>query len=402
MTQRFYRNSIIPGVTIIALLLMAILATAQDETEVDEALIERGAYLAEIGQCIECHTPPYEEYANLMELDQDQLIKLSMFYADTIATEDELLAGGRPLDLGPMGIIFSSNITPDEATGIGLWTDEELEITIRLGVRPNGDILHPLMAVSTYANWSADDMAAIIGYSEMLEEEAEDFGYGNIVPDLQRIRTAGTHLLSLINDILDLSKIEAGKIEFYLEDFTIEDIIDDIAMTVQPVVEKNNNKFTIETDEELGMMHADVTRIRQIIVNLLSNAAKFTKDGTIILKTQRYDKGGKDWIRIAVSDTGIGMSEAQASKIFSEFTQADVSTTRKYGGTGLGLSISRHFCQLMGGSIRVTSKEGEGSTFTVNLPAKVELPKKLITVKSPPFQKTNPNLIHDKFVCRRS
>jgi signal transduction histidine kinase len=219
---------------------------------------------------------------------------------------------------------------------------------------------------------------------------------------LQRIRTAGTHLLSLINDILDLSKIEAGKIEFYLEDFTIEDIIDDIAMTVQPVVEKNNNKFTIETDEELGMMHADVTRIRQIIVNLLSNAAKFTKDGTIILKTQRYDKGGKDWIRIAVSDTGIGMSEAQASKIFSEFTQADVSTTRKYGGTGLGLSISRHFCQLMGGSIRVTSKEGEGSTFTVNLPAKVELPKKLITVKSPPFQKTNPNLIHDKFVCRRS
>lgn len=224
---------------------------------------------------------------------------------------------------------------------------------------------------------------AIIGYSEMLEEEAEDFGYSNIVPDLQKIRTAGTHLLALINDILDLSKIEAGKIEFYLEDFIIEDVIDDVGMTVQPVVEKNNNKFVIEVGEELGTMHADITRMRQVMVNMLSNAAKFTENGIVTLKARRYDNEGNDWIEIAVSDTGIGMSEEQTSKIFGEFAQADVSTTRKFGGTGLGLSISLHFCQLMGGDITVTSKEGEGSTFTVSLPAKVILHEKFITNEIP-------------------
>ena len=224
---------------------------------------------------------------------------------------------------------------------------------------------------------------AIIGYSEMLEEEAEDFGYGDIVPDLQKIRTAGTHLLSLINDILDLSKIEAGKIEFYLEDFAVEDVIDDVAMTVQPVVEKKNNKFVLELAENLGSMRADVTRVRQIIVNLLSNSAKFTEDGTITLKALRFDKDGTDWVELAVIDTGIGMNEEQIANIFSEFTQADITTTRKYGGTGLGLPISRYFCQMMGGDIIVTSTVGEGSNFTVHLPAKVIVEKKYITGETP-------------------
>jgi len=220
---------------------------------------------------------------------------------------------------------------------------------------------------------------AIIGYSEMLEEEADDFGYEDIVPDLQKIRTAGTHLLSLINDILDLSKIEAGKIEFYLEDFAVEDVIDDVAMTVQPVVEKKNNKFELELAPDLGSMHADVTRVRQIIVNLLSNAAKFTENGTITLKAYRFIKEEKDWIELSVTDTGIGMTEEQLANIFSEFTQADISTTRKYGGTGLGLPISRYFCQMMGGDIIVTSTVGEGSTFMVQLPANVVVEKKYIT-----------------------
>ena len=224
---------------------------------------------------------------------------------------------------------------------------------------------------------------AIIGYSEMLEEEAEDFGYEDIVPDLQKIRTAGTHLLSLINDILDLSKIEAGKIEFYLEDFIIEDVVDDVAMTVQPVVEKKNNRFLVSLEEDLGSMHADVTRIRQVMVNLLSNAAKFTEDGTITLMGNRFDKDGKDWIEFSVSDTGIGMTKEQISNIFSEFSQADVTTTRKYGGTGLGLPISRHFCQMMGGDILVTSTVGEGSTFTVQLPARVIVEQKFITDEVP-------------------
>jgi signal transduction histidine kinase len=224
---------------------------------------------------------------------------------------------------------------------------------------------------------------AIIGYSEMLEEEAEDFGYEDIVPDLQKIRTAGTHLLSLINDILDLSKIEAGKIEFYLEDFILEDIVDDVAMTVQPVVEKKDNKFVIDLAENLGSMHADVTRVSQIIVNLLSNSAKFTEHGTITLKGHRFRKEDKDWIELSVIDTGIGMTEEQLANIFSEFTQADITTTRKYGGTGLGLPISRHFCQMMGGDIVVTSTVGEGSIFTVQLPARVIIDKKFITGEVP-------------------
>lgn len=209
---------------------------------------------------------------------------------------------------------------------------------------------------------------AIIGYSEMLEEEADDFGYEDIIPDLQKIQKAGKHLLALINDILDISKIEAGKVDLFIEEFDLLDLLDEIVVTIQPLIDKNGNQLVFE-GEGLETIHNDMTKMRQVVFNLLSNSAKFTNDGTITLSAKREMDGGTEWLLLAVSDTGIGMNEDQVGRVFSEFMQADVSTTRKYGGTGLGLPISRHFAQMMGGDITITSVEGEGSTFTMRVPA---------------------------------
>lgn len=213
---------------------------------------------------------------------------------------------------------------------------------------------------------------AIIGYSEMLEEEAEDLGYDDIVPDLQKIQKAGTHLLSLINDILDISKIEAGKVELYLEDFQLQELLTDIISTIQPVIERNENTLVFLPAGELGILHSDITKMRQMIFNLLSNATKFTERGVISLIVSRKVEDDNEWLYVEVRDTGIGMNEVQLGRIFQEFTQADSSTTRKYGGTGLGLPISRHFAQLMGGDIIVKSEEGKGSSFTIRVPVHVQ------------------------------
>ncbi len=213
---------------------------------------------------------------------------------------------------------------------------------------------------------------AIIGYSEMLEEDAEDLGQEDFIPDLQKIRSAGKHLLSLINGVLDLSKIEAGKMELYLEDFPVSDLVEEVRATAAPLVERNGNAFRITLDPSTdGPMRADLTKTRQILLNLLSNAAKFTRAGEVRLEVARRTAGGTDWVRFRVTDSGIGMSPQQQAKVFEPFSQADVSTTRKYGGTGLGLSICKRFCEMMGGDIYVDSRPGEGSTFTVQLPAKV-------------------------------
>ena len=212
---------------------------------------------------------------------------------------------------------------------------------------------------------------AIIGYSEMLAEDAQDAGQEATVADLKKIHSAGKHLLSLINDVLDLSKIEAGKMELLLEDFELRQAIDDVVSTVRPLVEQNANLLDVECDPDLGRVHADVTRVRQVLFNLLSNACKFTERGRIGLVVRREHEAGGDMIRFAVSDTGIGMSGEQVGKLFEAFTQADASTTRKYGGTGLGLVISRRLCQMMGGDISVASTLGEGTTFTAHMPAEV-------------------------------
>ena len=215
-------------------------------------------------------------------------------------------------------------------------------------------------------------MNAIIGYSEMLTEDAEDDGNEEAAGDLRKIHNAGTHLLSLINDVLDLSKIEAGKMTLYLEKFEVGSLVDGVVSTIDPLIKKNGNRLNVSIDPTLGEMRADVTKVRQAIFNLLSNAAKFTHEGEIGLNLQGENSDGEDWIRMSVSDSGIGIPPEKIDRVFEEFSQADDSTTRNYGGTGLGLPISRRFCQMMGGDITVSSVVGEGSTFTIRLPLIVQ------------------------------
>ncbi|MGH3148719.1 MAG: ATP-binding protein, partial [Rubrobacter sp.] len=216
---------------------------------------------------------------------------------------------------------------------------------------------------------------AIIGYSEMLHEEAEDLGQEDFIPDLEKINSAGKHLLGLINAVLDLSKIEAGKMDLYLETTDVAEMVRDTAAVIQPLVDKNDNELRIHCPETLGSMRADVTKVRQAVFNLLSNASKFTERGTISLDVAREPgEDGEDRFTFAVGDTGIGMTEEQLGKLFEEFSQADVSTTRNYGGTGLGLALSRRLCRMMGGDITVESEPGRGSTFTIDLPAEVRDP----------------------------
>lgn len=209
---------------------------------------------------------------------------------------------------------------------------------------------------------------AIIGYSEMLQEDAEDRGQPDSIPDLQKIRAAGKHLLALINDILDLSKIEAGKMELFFESVDIADVIDDVVATIQPLVEQHGNLLEIEVADDLGLMFTDITKLRQVLFNLLSNAYKFTERGTVSLAATRQSTD-QSWVTFTITDTGIGISPEQMTKLFQSFSQVDASTTRKYGGTGLGLAISQRFCQMLGGAITVESQSGIGSTFTVRLPA---------------------------------
>ncbi len=216
---------------------------------------------------------------------------------------------------------------------------------------------------------------AIIGYSEMLEEDAADLGQDVFVPDLQKIRKAGRHLLNLINDILDLSKIEAGKMDMYIETFSVAELLNDVVTTIMPLIEKNGNKLQVG-EAVSGMMTADKTKVRQTLFNLFSNASKFSENGTITLQTIREDMGNEgEWIQFKVSDTGIGMTPTQMETLFEPFMQADAATMVRYGGTGLGLAISRRFCNLMGGDIVVESEPNVGSTFTVYLPTEVQMNK---------------------------
>jgi signal transduction histidine kinase/DNA-binding response OmpR family regulator len=211
-------------------------------------------------------------------------------------------------------------------------------------------------------------MNAIIGYSEMLQEEAEDLGQPHFVPDLQKIHAAGRHLLHLINEILDLSKIEAGRMELFAETFDVPTLVGEVRATIELLAQQNANTLTVECAPGLGSLHADQTKLRQALFNLLSNACKFTKEGSVELTVRRVREGAREWFAFAVKDTGIGMTPEQLARLFQPFTQADASTSKKYGGTGLGLNISRRFCQMMGGDILVASAPGQGSTFTIKIP----------------------------------
>ena len=211
-------------------------------------------------------------------------------------------------------------------------------------------------------------MNAIIGYSEMLMEDAEEEGDEATAADLKKIQSAGKHLLALINGVLDLSKIEAGRMEVFLEDFEIHPVIDDVVATSEALVKKNDNRLRVEVEPSLGSMRADLTKVRQALLNLLSNAAKFTREGEIALVVGQETRDGAPWVRMSVSDTGIGIPPEKHDRVFEEFSQAEDATARDYGGTGLGLPISRRFCRMMGGDITLESRPGEGSTFTIHLP----------------------------------
>ncbi|MEG4534742.1 response regulator [Microcoleus sp. D2_18a_D3] len=244
---------------------------------------------------------------------------------------------------------------------------------------------------------------AIIGYSEMLQEEAEELGDEAFVPDLEKICCAGKHLLSMIDDILDISKIEAGRMDLYLETFDIYTLIESAVATARPLVEKNGNTLEVYCPDNLDTMHADMTKVRQVLLNLLSNAAKFTQNGRIAIGVERIKNeqlkmknqeesseiliSNSEFLSFRVTDTGIGMTQEQLERVFQPFTQADASTTREYGGTGLGLAISQRFCQMMGGSIEVSSTSGSGTTFTVLLPKAIkqpEIPNNVHDSTSPP------------------
>jgi signal transduction histidine kinase len=214
---------------------------------------------------------------------------------------------------------------------------------------------------------------AIIGVSEMLREDAE--AAKQDLEPLDRVLGAGRHLLALINDILDLSKIEAGRMELHPEPFALAPLITNVVKTIEPLAARNANEVAVQCDTEIGTLHADQMRLRQALLNLMSNANKFTDHGTITIDARQGQEEGRDWVSIAVADTGIGMTPEQLGKLFQEFSQADASTTRKYGGTGLGLVISKRFCQMMGGDITVASEPGRGSTFTIRLPRVVEASK---------------------------
>jgi len=202
----------------------------------------------------------------------------------------------------------------------------------------------------------------------MMVSHAARFGTERTLEPLRRVNAAGTHLLSLINEVLDLSKIEAGKLELNSEPIDLPRLIDEVIGTAGQLAEKNQNRLVVEAQENIGALKADPMRLKQILFNLLSNACKFTKDGEIALRVRKV-ADGRDWVELAVADTGIGLSAEQQAKLFQDFTQADSLTARRYGGTGLGLALSRKLARMMGGDVTVTSEAGKGSVFTVRLPA---------------------------------
>ena len=253
---------------------------------------------------------------------------------------------------------------------------EVIESALQSALEANEAAKQASQAKSSFlANMSHElrtPLNAILGYSEMLAEDATAAGHADIVPDLQKIQTAGKHLLGLINDVLDLSKIEAGKMRLYLETFEVKTVVDEAAGTARPLVEKNGNRFEVRCPDGLGSIREDITKVRQVLLNLLSNAAKFTRDGLVTVDVRREVGVAGNWVFFRVADTGIGMTPQQTARLFEAFGQADAGTTKKYGGTGLGLAITRKLCQLMGGEIGVESEAGRGTAFTVRLPGEIE------------------------------
>jgi signal transduction histidine kinase len=226
---------------------------------------------------------------------------------------------------------------------------------------------HKSQFVANMSHELRTPLNAIIGLTEMMVTNAARFGTEKAQEPLQRVNRAGTHLLGLINQILDLSKIEAGKLELTSQTVQLAPLIDEVIETARQLAEQNKNRLVVEAQENLGALTVDPMRLRQILLNLLSNACKFTEQGEVKLRARRV-RNGRDWIEMAVADTGIGMTADQQAKLFEEFSQAEATTAQRFGGTGLGLAIARKLARMMGGDVTVTSEPGKGSVFTVRLP----------------------------------
>jgi len=314
--------------------------------------------------------------------DLDELISTETTRAEAVAYTQHVLEQGPVHGMGRR-CRRDGSLVDVEVLGVPVVVDGELvglmglyhDISELLRARQDAEAANSAKSqfLAHMSHELRTPLNAIIGYSEMVEEEVADVGHPELAPDLQKIRSAGRHLLALINDILDLSKIEAGKLELFVETFDVRDTVRDVTTTIRPLVEKNGNTLEVRCGDALGEMRSDLIKVRQTLLNLLSNACKFTDHGTITLTAAREANGdGEDWLVFSVADTGIGMTPAQTAKLFEAFAQADASTARRYGGTGLGLAITRRFCRMMGGDVLVASETGKGSTFTVRLPAALE------------------------------
>ena len=312
-------------------------------------------------------------------------------FPDRRGTAEEFLAWWRDIPLNTVEVQFSSGVwvkinemLSHDASIVGVYTDitelkrreaELAEMVVHLTVARD----HAMAATKTKSQFLANmshelrtPLNAVIGITEMLEEDARDDGLDDYLEPLERISSAGKHLLQLINEILDLSKVEAGRIDLHVEDIDVAVLVCELATTIQPLADRNGNRLSVHCPSGIGAIRADLTRVRQVVLNLLSNACKFTEGGEVGLTVARHTIDGKDSIEFAVADSGIGMTAEQQAKLFQEFTQVDSSTTRRYGGTGLGLAISRRLCRMMGGDIEVTSEPGVGSTFTARLSATLD------------------------------
>ena len=337
-----------------------------------------------------------EEVANLVVpgADRETIVKSAFecgMFPDFRGTAEEFLAWWRDNLMTSVEVRFSSGVwakidemmSPD-ASIVGVYTnitevksrEAELADLVERLTAARDEAMEATRAKSRFlANMSHElrtPLNAVIGITEMLEEDARDDGQDDYLEPLGRVSGAGRHLLHLINGVLDLSKVEAGRIELHIEDIDVGGLTAELATTAQPLADRNGNRLTVHCPDDFGTMRSDPTRVRQIILNLLSNACKFTEGGEVSLSAMRHTGEGRDWIQFAVADTGIGMTPEQQSGVFEEFSQADSSTTRKYGGTGLGLAISRRLCHMMGGDIELASEPGAGSTFTARLPAALD------------------------------
>lgn len=300
-------------------------------------------------------------------------------YRDVTEAQSEVVVGERCLDvrisplLDPSGFLTGRLIVWRDITERKR-AEQELQNAKEIAEAANHA---KSVFLATMSHELRTPLTSVLGYTELLQEKAKMLGYTDFLPHLEKIRESAKCLSALINDVLDLSKIEAGKTGLHLETFEIAALVDSIVVVARPMVDTNGNTLEVHCARDMGSMHADLTMVHKSLLNLLNNAAKFTQDGKITLEVERLNGGlypSTGWILFRVTDTGIGMTPEQIEHAFESFWQADSSYTRRYGGSGLGLAITRHFCRMMGGEVKVKSAIGKGSTFTIRLPAKVTHP----------------------------